>query len=64
MEQQTLNPCGELGMTKPMPVVPWVQIQWMNHFRVKAGKPPFTKEEIAALHAELDPQYEEACRQQ
>jgi hypothetical protein len=58
------NPCGEIKLDmKSRPVVPWVQIQWMNHFRVKGGKLPFTKEEIAELHAQLDPQYEAAIKE-
>lgn len=48
-----LNPCGEIVLGEPRPVVPWVQIQMMNMLRVRSGKPPFTPGEIVRLELAL-----------
>ena len=48
-----MNPCGEIMLGEPEPVMPWVQIQWMNFFRVRNGQQPYTIAEIEALEKEL-----------
>jgi hypothetical protein len=59
------NPCHEVGGPPQGYVMPWVQVQWMNHIRVLQGMPPYTSEEIKALHSELEARYsnmQEAAR--
>lgn len=48
-----INPCEEITLGEPQLVVPWVQIQMMNHLRVKEGKPPFTPQEILNIELQL-----------
>ena len=51
------NPCSEIIASRTQGVVqPWVQIHWMNHFRVKQGLPPFTVQEIEEELRKLEAQ--------
>jgi hypothetical protein len=55
-----MNPCGEISLEIYGTVVPWVQVQMTNHFRVMDGRPPFTADEIEKLERELTEAIEQA----
>lgn len=49
-----MNPCSEIVLGDPQPVMPWVQVQLEQCFLQKQGKPIRTPEQIQERIKELE----------
>jgi hypothetical protein len=49
-----MNPCNEIAHGPTGPVMPWVQVQWMQFLRYHQGLPPYTPEESKEILDDLE----------